>query len=621
MMDEQRPTHFNRKLTDDQEEALAAASLQGVTHKTLAHRWGISPGTVLNIVKRRGALKRDRPEALDARRQPPLPFADRPDDYRAQGAALKEGQWREVMRRRLAGEPDGELSLEYEVSPGAISWQAKARGLRKRETPGAVLRTRTADGEPGVITRLRFRFDAADPEASLAEIGILAARATAEGRGADFHQCVRLKRSVLDWLGRGRGAAAAAAAANGGRNPGEPFALHAGQRPPKGSWTTWLFLGGRGAGKTLAGARWLSARAEAVKGARLAMVGATLADVREVMVEGPAGLIGLAGEERPRWEATRRRLVWPNGSEAHAFSADAAERLRGPQFEAAWADEFCAWGDKGGEVLALLRMGLRLGDDPRLVVTTTPKPSASLRMLMAEPGCIGTHAPTRANAANLAPAFLQTLEGLYGGTARAAQELEGLVLEDAEGALWRRAELARCRGGRPPELERTVVAVDPPAGAASGAKGSACGVVVAGRREGRYWVLADCSLSSAGGPTAWAGAVAKAARDWGADEVTAEANQGGEMVRAVLRNAGVTTPLELRRARVDKRARAEPIAALYEQGRVTHAGEFGALEDEMCALGAVGAAGTWDRVDALVWALTALSERRSGEGPRIRVFE
>ncbi|PXA93820.1 DNA-packaging protein, partial [Caulobacter sp. D4A] len=234
-------------------------------------------------------------------------------------------------------------------------------------------------------------------------------------------------------------------------------------------WSTFLLLGGRGSGKTFAGSRWMAQMALSVP--RMALVGPTLHDVREVMVEGASGLRAASGPAfRPRWESSRRRLVWPNGAAAYAFSAEDPDSLRGPQFHAAWADEFCAW-PKASETLAMLRFGLRLGEDPRLVVTTTPRPTRALKVLMAEAGVSTTRAGTAANAGNLAPRFLASLEALYGGTRLAAQELEGIVVE-TDGGLFRAEDLARCRGAPPAKFDRVVVAVDPPATA----RGDACGV-------------------------------------------------------------------------------------------------------------------------------------------------
>jgi phage terminase large subunit-like protein len=388
-----------------------------------------------------------------------------------------------------------------------------------------------------------------------------------------------------------------------------------GQTPPEGDWSTWLFLGGRGAGKTFAGARWL--QRQAAPGARLALVGPSLHDVREVMIEGPSGVIALAPPgARPVYHASRRRLEWPNGAVAHALSAEDPESFRGPQFDAAWADEFCAW-RKAGEVIALLRMGLRRGARPRLAVTTTPKPLGSLRRLMGEASTAVTRATTADNAPNLSPGFREGLEALYGGTRLAAQELDGLVVEDDGAALWRAADLAACRAPPPAQgFDRVVVAVDPPASA----HGDACGIVAAGRRGERAWVLADASLEG-GSPLAWATRAAETARRLNADALVAEANQGGEMVRGMLAVAGADRPIRLVHASRSKRARAEPVAALYEQGRVSHVQAFPRLEEEMLALGSSdGPSRSPDRADALVWAISELMLGGPRPDPRLRVL-
>ncbi|MBO9545706.1 MAG: DNA-packaging protein [Caulobacter sp.] len=385
-------------------------------------------------------------------------------------------------------------------------------------------------------------------------------------------------------------------------------ALHQ-QSPDHEAWSTWLMLGGRGAGKTFAGARWITLQALAHPA--LALVGPTLHDVREVMIEGPSGLKAMGGPLfRPRWEASRRRLVWPNGAVAYAFSAEDPDSLRGPQFHAAWADEFCAW-RRPAETLAMLRFGLRLGTDPRLVVTSTPKPTRALKTLMVEPGVHLTRAGTSLNAGNLAPAFLRTLESLYGGTRLAAQELDGIIVE-TDGGLFRAEDLARCRAARPARLDRVVVAVDPPATAG----GDACGIVVVGRRDDRAFVLADETARGLS-PAGWAARAVSAARTWAADALVAEANQGGDMVRSVLAQADPPCRIRLVKASVGKRARAEPVAALYEQGRVLHCGAFPALEEELMALGSGDLEHSPDRADALVWAVSELM--LSGRGaPRLR---
>ncbi|MDP3739319.1 MAG: terminase family protein [Hyphomonadaceae bacterium] len=386
------------------------------------------------------------------------------------------------------------------------------------------------------------------------------------------------------------------------------------QLPPEGAWSTWLFQGGRGAGKTRAGAEWLAERAEKTPNGLFALVGPTQHDVREVMVDGPSGVRSLPGRERPWYERSRRRLTWKNGAVAYAFSAEEPERLRGPQFMAAWADEFCIW-PKPEATLALLRMGLRLGDDPRLVVTTTPKPIVGLRKLRAEVSCVTTQAPTRINTANLTPTFLEGLDALYGGTRLARQELEGELL-DGDGALWTRAMLAKARGGQPvPEsgkFERVVVGVDPPAGA----EGSVCGIVVVGLANGRGYVLEDASCAGAT-PAGWAAAVAQAAKRHGARKIIAERNMGGDMVRTTLLGGGVTCAVELVHASEAKQARAQPVSALYERERVTHCGDFPQLEEEMLTLGVPELEKKLDRADALVWALTSLMITPKKPPPRI----
>ena len=383
--------------------------------------------------------------------------------------------------------------------------------------------------------------------------------------------------------------------------------------PQDDDWRTWLLLGGRGSGKTFAGAVWIDALARQEK-RNFALIAPALHDVREVMVEGVSGLKSLTPVgERPRWEAGRRRLVWPeSGSAAYAFSAEDPDSLRGPQFHYAWADEFCAWRNPEA-VLANLRFGLRLGLEPRLTVTTTPRPIPALRKLMAEAGTVTDRAGTQANAQNLSPGFLAHLKTLYAGTRLEAQEMEGLVVE-ADGALFRAEDLARARGHRPAKFERVVVAVDPPASA----HGDACGIVVAGRKDKVGYVLADRSARGLS-PAGWARRVAETAREFDADLVLAEANQGGEMVRTLLGQADCPAQVKLVHASRSKKARAEPVALLYEQGRVVHCGDFPALEEEMLGLGCEGGKSP-DRADALVWAITRLMLQARKAGPRMRAL-
>ncbi|MGY6628041.1 MAG: DNA-packaging protein [Oceanicaulis sp.] len=386
------------------------------------------------------------------------------------------------------------------------------------------------------------------------------------------------------------------------------------QSPPAGDWRIWMFMGGRGAGKTRAGAEWV--RAQVAAGARrIALVGPAFQDVREVMLGGPSGLLSIGyPHERPSYEVSRRRVVWPGGAVGYAFSAEDPDGLRGPQFDAAWADEFAAWA-RPQETLDMLRLGLRLGSDPRLVITTTPRAIAAVKGLINAPGVAVTRLTTMENRHNLAPGFVEAMEAQYAGSHLARQELDGVLVEDPEGALWTRALIEQALRTERFEPDRIVVAVDPPAGDGSG---DACGIIVAGAsgegRAARAIVLADASLHA--GPEAWAAQTARAFEAHDADAVVAEANQGGDMVRAVLQACARDLPVRLVRASRGKRARAEPAAALYAAGRVAHVGRFTALEDQMCAFGASGERTSPDRVDALVWALAALMN--GGAEPRLR---
>lgn len=388
------------------------------------------------------------------------------------------------------------------------------------------------------------------------------------------------------------------------------------QLPPPGDWRTWVFMGGRGAGKTRAGAEWVSELARYGRAGRIALIGPTFHDVREVMIEGASGLRALP-YTRPHYEASRKRLVWANGAQAYCFSAEDPEALRGPQFDAAWADEMCFW-KAPDEALETLAHGLRLGECPRLMLTTTPRPIAALRRLLAARDTVVTRSSTLENRHNVSQDFVAAIEERWAGTARHRQELLGELIEDVEGALWKRADLEALRTSERFEFDRVVVAVDPPA--AMGADAATCGIVAAGGHgEGAARcavVLADGSVQGAA-PHEWARRAAMLARSVGADAIVAEANNGGEMVRAVLRAAAPEFFVRLVHASQGKRARAEPVAAYYAQGRVRHAAPFAALEDEMCAFG-VDLTTSPDRVDALVWALTDLL--MGGAQPRARLL-
>ena len=401
-----------------------------------------------------------------------------------------------------------------------------------------------------------------------------------------------------------------------------------GQKAPGGDWRVWLMMAGRGFGKTRAGAEWVRGIAEADPKARIALVGATLGEARRVMVEGASGILAIAPHWcRPVFYPALRKLTWPNGAVATLFGAAEPESLRGPQFSHGWADEIAKWPFAEGAWDNLM-MAMRLGRRPQVMATTTPRPVALVRRLVADAAAgsvVVTRGRTADNRANLADGFVEAMERSYGGTRLGRQELDGELIEEVEGALWSRDLIERCRVAHVPgagdgvALHRVVVAVDPPASA----HGDACGIVVAGvGGDGLAYVIADASVEGCS-PEQWARAVAAAATVHGADKVVAEANNGGAMVESVLRAADEMLPVKLVHASRGKVARAEPVAALYEAGRVAHRGAFAQLEDEMCGLltggGYVGPGRSPDRADALVWALTELMLGRRGEA-RVRGF-
>jgi phage terminase large subunit-like protein len=393
--------------------------------------------------------------------------------------------------------------------------------------------------------------------------------------------------------------------------------------PDGRAWNTWLILGGRGAGKTRAGAEWVRgvARGElpyaTSKQSPIALVGETEHEVREVMIEGVSGILAAhAPRERPLWIPSRRRLEWSSGVVAQAFSAEDPESLRGPQFAAAWADELAKW-RHAEATFDMLQFGLRLGEHPRLVVTTTPRPTALIKRLIADKQTVLTRAGTRANSYHLSPAFIDTVFGRYGGTRLGRQELDGELIEDRAGALWTRALIESARVRAAPPLKRIVVAVDPPASTSK--RADACGLIAAGCAEdATLYVIADDTASGLS-PAGWAAKAIALWRRLEADALVVEVNQGGDMVRAVIGEADRTVPVVAVRATRGKWLRAEPIAALYEQGRVKHVGCFPALEDEMCDFGLDGLSSgrSPDRLDALVWAVTALTHGAKGQ-PRVR---
>lgn len=444
---------------------------------------------------------------------------------------------------------------------------------------------------------------------------------------------------------------------------------HGGQIEPEHSrsgepWRVWAIVAGRGFGKTRAGAEWIWARAREDGRARIALVAATIDEVVRVMIEGESGLLALARcDERPRWIPSKRVLRFPSGAEAHVYSAERPEALRGPQHHYAWCDELAKWPrlsgtgqSKADTAWDNLMLGLRLGDSPRTVVTTTPRPGPLLKRVMALPRCAVTHGRTDENP-HLPADFREAVREMYGDTRLGRQELEGLLLEEFEGALWTRdlLEKARstpspCRGeGQvreanqgegvsyvaganprphpsvasrlPPSplqgegFKRIVIGLDPPASTG----GDSCGIVICGKdEEGTAWVLAD--LTAAGlSPEAWARRVAEAAAQYGAGKIVAEKNQGGDMIASVLRAVDSDLPVKLVAATRSKATRAEPIALRFETGRARLAGHFPDLEDQLCALTWTGyqGPGSPDRADAMVWAMTELFEKERAE-PRVR---
>lgn len=399
------------------------------------------------------------------------------------------------------------------------------------------------------------------------------------------------------------------------------------QQPPKGDWRIWLVLAGRGFGKTRAGAEWVRGLAEADGSQRIALVGANLGEARQVMVEGESGLLGIThDDQRPRWQPSKRLLTWPSGAEARLYSAASPESLRGAQHSAAWCDEIGKWRHGGLAAWDNLLLGLRLGEAPRAVATTTPRATALIRRLLSAGDVAVSRGRTADNDDNLAPGFAAAMAATLGGGRLGRQELDGEYLSDAAGVLWSRALIEQCRmpaDAPRPACTRIVIGVDPPAGSITGeAGGDACGIIVAGiDGAGTGHVLADASATTPS-PGDWARVVAETANAWRADRVIAEANNGGAMVRAVLIAADHALPVRLVHASRGKSARAEPVAALFEAGRVRLAGFFPALEDELTGLitggGYEGPGRSPDRADAMVWALTELMLGGPTGGPRVR---
>jgi len=396
---------------------------------------------------------------------------------------------------------------------------------------------------------------------------------------------------------------------------------HRNQLPPGGEgWRVWLMMAGRGFGKTRAGAEWIHRLGSGKPGVRIALVGATIADARSIMVEGVSWLLAIARRYRKRvsWEPSLGRLRWHNGSEAQLFSGDNADGLRGPEHHFAWCDELAKWRQAEG-TWDNLQFGLRAGTRPRALVTTTPRPMRLLERIRDLDWSITTTGRTSDNI-NLDEKFIDVMTATYGGSRIGRQELDGELLTEVEGSLWPRELIERCRIPAPrgeTYFDRIVVGVDPPAGA--GEDSDACGIVVAGSCDGLLYVLEDATVRGLS-PEGWASRVAAAAARWDTGLVVAEANNGGAMVESVLKQADFGLKVRLVHATRGKCARAEPIAFKFETGKAFFAGEFRELEAELGGMvaggGYEGSGRSPDRADAMVWAMTVLSQTRS-QIPRV----
>ena len=389
--------------------------------------------------------------------------------------------------------------------------------------------------------------------------------------------------------------------------------LHAreSQLPPEGDWDTWLILAGRGFGKTRAGAEWVRAQVETRQADRIALVARSLPEALSIMVHGESGIINISPPwDKPTYEPSKRKLTWPSGAHALVFSSHEPDQLRGPQFDAAWCDELASW-EHPAETWDNLSFALRLGRRPRSVVTTTPKPVELVRSLPNIPGTYVTRGTTFDNKDNLAPSFFDGIIDRYDGTRIGQQEIYAEITDEDEDALWKREWIEKARLGSYPPIARIVVSIDP--AMSTRPTSSETGIVVVGadmRRDHAY-ILADESGRLT--PNNMALRVAHLFDKFNATQIVVEANAGGNHVETTLRNAiERTLPIKSIRARHGKQIRAEPVAALYEQGRVHHVGRFPELEDQMCTWTPdVSPSHSPDRADALVHAVTDLILNRN----------
>lgn len=381
------------------------------------------------------------------------------------------------------------------------------------------------------------------------------------------------------------------------------------QLTPEGDWRIWLILAGRGYGKTRCGAEWVHEQIENGK-MRIALVGETKADVRDVMVEGESGILATAQRKnRPLYEPSKRRLTWPNGAIAVCYSGDEPDQLRGPQHDGAWLDELSKY-RYAEDTWSNLDLGLRLGENPQVVITTTPRPIKILKDLVNDPATHLTKGSTYDNLHNLADSFAQRIIARYEGTRLGRQELHAEILDDIVGALWQRAFIEDHRLKNAPDyFERIVVGVDP--AITAGEEADETGIIVCGKLGDRGYIIDD--VSGKFSPQEWAIKAIQTYYKFNADRIVAEVNQGGDMVEHTIRTVDKNVAFKAVRASKGKILRAEPIAALYEQGRVHHCGNFAQLEDQLCTY-THETRESPDRLDALVWGLTDLFIGRNEGG-------
>lgn len=378
------------------------------------------------------------------------------------------------------------------------------------------------------------------------------------------------------------------------------------QLAPEGDWATWLVLAGRGFGKSRSGSEWLRERWKA-GASRIAIVAETAADARDVLVEGPSGILAVSPKaDRPLYEPSKRRLTWPNGAVGTLYNGTEPDQLRGPEHDTALVDELAKYRE-AQDTWDNLQFGMRRGDRPQVMVTTTPRPLPIIKAILADPTTVVTRGSTFDNAANLPERFLAAVRTRYEGTRLGRQELFAEILDDLPGALWSRDAIDAGRVRAAPEMRRVVVAVDPSGTRGASDDGDDIGIIVAGVGiDGRGYVMADrtCKLS----PDGWGRRSVEAYREFRADRIVAERNFGGAMVEHVIRTVDPKVSFREVTASRGKVARAEPVAALYEQNRVAHVGTFPELEDQMVNIAPDGYVGNGspDRADALVWALTEL---------------